>query len=120
MDRQENKVLSIISIIVFVIDVIFLVGLTLYSIFGGNSFLQLYKNFKVTIPTITKIFLYFGPYIFIIGILILIAKERLLKKKLISLIINIIVFFIILVIMLGYFLTIAMPITNLGGILTTP
>src|SRR4030042_4297587 len=120
MERKESNLLPIISIIVLVIDIIFLVGLTLYSTFRGNSFLQIYKEFKVTIPGITKIALYFGPYIFIVGILILIAKERLLKQKIITLIINVVVSFIILVIALFYFLTISMPITNLGGMVTTP
>lgn len=119
MENKENKILSIISIIVLVVDVIFLIGLTFTSIFGGGSFLDTYNSFKITMPAVTKITLCFGPYIYITAILILIAKERLLKQKIITLIINIGAFFIIGVFLSIYIIAIFKPVHDIGAIATT-
>lgn len=116
MENKSSKLLSTISVIILVIDVIFLLCLTFMTIFTGSSFLEVYKSFKITMPAITKIALYLGPYIFIAGILILITKERLLKREKLNLIINIGVFFIIWFILSFYVGAIFKPTYDMGSL----
>ena len=113
MEDKKSRGLAIGSIIVLIIDIIVLIGLTIYSISSRASLLQLYKESNILLPYITRIALSFGPYIFITGILILILKERL-KKKSVTFMINVVALFIILGITICYIIAILLPMYQIG------
>jgi hypothetical protein len=88
--EKKSKGLNIVSIIFLCIDIVCLLGFTLFIVFVVRRMSPMYEDFKRDLPTITRI----APsshYIFIILALILLIKEKL-KKKLVTLLINIAVF----------------------------
>jgi succinate dehydrogenase hydrophobic anchor subunit len=110
--QKKIRVLAIASAVFLCIDVIALIGLTVFVVSTRNKFLEIFKDFKITLPIMTRIALW-SHYIFIIVALVLIAKEWS-KRKLTTLITNIVVFFILSFCIYLYVLGLFLPIYQIS------
>lgn len=85
--EKKSKGLTIASIVFLCIDIICLLGLTLFVVFVVRKISPMYEDFGADLPVITRITIS-SHYIFIVLALILIVKEKL-RKKLATLLVNI-------------------------------
>ncbi|MBA4320342.1 MAG: hypothetical protein C0412_18245 [Flavobacterium sp.] len=113
--QKKIRGLAIVSTAFLCIDVICLIGLTVIVIQTKGPFLAMYEETEMVLPIVTKIALSLNHYVFIVGALILIAKEWS-KRKLITLIINVAAFLIVLFFALLYSLAVFLPLYRLGQI----
>lgn len=117
-DKTTQVVLTVSSLIMFAIAVIFLLGLCLIQIWVIPKFLEIFQDFDTQLPSLT-IFLLQIPTaiylaVYLLGMVALLVKECIPQLHIsIKLAVNLIVIVLCLIMAIVYFLGLQLPMVQL-------